>query len=222
MDEIVLKTLLSQLPDIVMALDDQGVVQFINHSNTFLKKEKVLGHPLLDSVPTGHRKQIRELLASVAKDEKSIQIEQSIWGKRWWKVTVSPITDLTSSITAVMNVSDRTAFKKLKDKESEFVANMTHEIRTPLNGIMGLVRLVLDSDLNPMQREYLGIIQKSTDNLLALVNNILDFSKIKAKKIHFEMIPFNLRECIGETLQTLTINAAQKGVELILDVSLST
>ncbi|MDH3605323.1 MAG: ATP-binding protein, partial [Candidatus Tectomicrobia bacterium] len=98
--------------------------------------------------------------------------------------------------------------------KSEFLANMSHEIRTPMNGVIGMAELLGNTELTPPQHEYLNIILTSADTLLLLINDILDFSKIEAGKLDLETIPFNLRDTLGDTLQTLGMRASAKGLEL--------
>ncbi|MCC6443761.1 MAG: PAS domain-containing protein [Armatimonadetes bacterium] len=98
--------------------------------------------------------------------------------------------------------------------KSDFLANMSHEIRTPMNGIIGVTDLLADTSLSSEQRDYLIMIQASSQHLLALLNDLLDFSKIEAGKMELESIPFDLQHTLKAACDTLVVKARLKGLQL--------
>ena len=102
--------------------------------------------------------------------------------------------------------------------KSEFLANMSHEIRTPLNGILGFVELMSESELTGPQREHNEAVRASAENLLAVINNILDFSRVEAGRIELESVDFSIRKCVKAAVVTVEPLLAEKGIVTSVEI----
>ena len=102
--------------------------------------------------------------------------------------------------------------------KGRFLATISHELRTPMNGILGMTELALRTELTPQQRNYLSAVKLSGDALLALLNDVLDMSKIEAGRMELEQISFRLSDVVGDTVRLMAIPAAEKGLRLAHEI----
>jgi len=150
-------------------------------------------------------KRLRKILLSIDSYHGHIAISPLVSGKDEISRVGQKVFDLFQRI-------EETAKAK-----SEFLASMSHEIRTPMNGVIGMLGLLIKSNLNETQHHHALIAQNSANSLLTLINDILDFSKVEAGKLDLEELEFNLRDLLGDFTETISFRAEEKNIEIILD-----
>jgi PAS domain S-box-containing protein len=158
-------------------------------------------------LPDSSTRHIRDLVYPVANELGEVTERYGV------------VMDVTERVLAEASLRNaKEAAEAASRAKSDFLANMSHEIRTPMNGILGMTDLALETELSEEQREYLDTVKISGEMLLTVISDILDFSKVEAGKISLDLIDFDLRDCLNETLKSLAPTIHQKGLEMMFDV----
>lgn len=153
--------------------------------------------------------------------------EYVTWEMRPWYTFDGAIGGIMMSsqiITSIIQQKEELKAAKLQAEQastakSEFLANMSHEIRTPLNGVVGFTDLVLKTNLNETQQQYLSIVNQSANALLSIINDILDFSKIEAGKLELDIEKCDVYEMGSQAIDIITYQVQTKGLEMLLNIS---
>lgn len=224
----------------MIVLDTGGHVQYANSAvyRLFAREDREMRGEALyrflhsDDVDAW-REQCEELLrGAYPRSELDVRIVRPDGAIPWCRVHASYVTPDAGSPFLLALVEDITEQKRdedqlRRDKEiaeratrtkSAFLANMSHEIRTPIHTITGMAELLMETSLDPEQREYGQQIRFAADVLLGLVNDILDFSKIEAGKLSLELIDFDVARTIEEAVDMLSLEAHKKSLDVVLDI----
>ena len=230
-----LLAMVGAIDEIVFEFDGAGIFRNVwttNESALARPKKEILGSSISKIFGNEIARPFVETVRRVIATGRGESIEYSLpFGSevRWFLGRGSPIQPPGEAATTVcMTARDITARKQNEDelrraKEAaeagslakiEFLANISHEFRTPMNGILGMTELILDTDINSEQREYLEMVKSSADSLLRLLSDILDFSKVEAGKVELVEHEFAPAQSLAETLRVMRFRAQQKGIEL--------
>ncbi len=238
-----LRTLMNSLPDYIYVKDNQGRYLMVNdavrQALQVETEDEVVGRVNLDYVSGEQARQemrddnivlslneplIDRELKTIDKDGNEVWLLTSKVPLRNEKGQVVGLVGIDRNITRLKKSEEHLrAAKQAADQankaKGDFLANMSHEIRTPLNAIIGMTDLLLNTPLLDTQRDYLAMVHQSGETLLALINDILDFSKIEAGKLELDLRDFDTSEGLGDTMKSLTLRAAEKGLELAFRIA---
>jgi PAS domain S-box-containing protein len=233
-----LDALIASTPVAIAVLDDQRVVRSVNPAF-----EDLFGYAAAEVVGAGiDRLIVPESLRSESSDletrvrrGETVRVEVERMRKDGGRIQVRLSAAAVKAaadgalVALYEDISDRKAAEeamraardlaeRVARARSAFLANMSHEIRTPMNAVLGFVELVLDTELAPEQRRALELVRTSSEALLTILNDILDYSKIEAEHLELESIPFDLPKVVHATATLLAVRAREKHLELTVDV----
>ena len=147
-------------------------------------------------------------------------------GQALWDEAGQPVRMVGSHSDITERKLAEEALRRARDEaeagnraKSEFLANMSHEIRTPMAGVLGMIDLALSTEITPQQKEYLETAKYSADSLLALLNEILDLSKIEARRLELAPAAFSIRESVEGAVRLFAVRAQEKGLALTSTVA---
>jgi len=232
------QTVVDTVADAIFTIDEIGRIRSFNPAAERLfacRTDQAVGRPIGDYIPAlrpaADGGNLAEMVASQASRPTEGRCE--CFGRRSdgttfpVDLTVAEMClDRTTLYAGIArNISDQKEVERALQQaadaaaatsraKGQFLTNMSHEIRTPMNGILGLNSLLLETDLDPEQREIADAIDQSADELLRLVNDVLDFSKIEAGRMELEVLDFDLHRTIREIVDFLSPQAASKGLDL--------
>lgn len=242
-----LQTLLDSVAEGIYGVDVNGYCTFANRSFLrilkFENEAQVLGKHIHELIHHSHEdgsvypsteckmyKANQTHQPSHVDDEVFWRADGTSIAVEYWSYPMIRDGEFIGAVATFLDISERKAAQQAiilaKDAaeasaraKSEFLAAMSHEIRTPMNGVLGMLGLLEHTPLDDAQRHQVRIASRSANSLLGLINDILDFSKVEAGKMTLEMIEFNLRDELGEFVESVAFKAEEKKLELILDTT---
>jgi len=238
-DNNILATFAKETDYAIVITNPEGKIEWINNGY-----EKLSGYnidevketkPNFFAQNTDLDQENIKIMKLAIKNQKRIETEiynYSKSGKKYWvHIEIKPIFEnglLTHYIAVQKDITDlKEVEEKLREAKeiaetaneakNRFLAITSHEIRTPLNIILGMSKILLETELSETQHKYLSGIKSASQNLLLIINDLLDISKIEAGKLQLESIEFNLKEVMDDAITFQKIKAKEKGIDLILD-----
>jgi two-component system sensor histidine kinase/response regulator len=235
------RTLVETMRVGLSAVDAKGVITYVNDQMCQMlgyTREEIIGHPTTDFQDEESRKLQEAVFAKRRKGLKDPTPYEVTWvAKDGHKVNTiltptpgySPGGEFTGSFAIFTDITElkhmEIELRKAKEEaesasrtKTEFLASMSHEIRTPMNAIIGMADLLLETPLTPEQQQYVQVFQTAGENLLNIINDIIDISKVEAGHVQLETIDFDLNDIIEKLCDVMAVRAHKKDLELVYNI----